>query len=107
MTDPGDFSWVRLLLAFSVVLALLWLLAFALKYIGTRGLTLPNRPLRARRMQIVETLPVDTRRRFAIVRCDGREHLLLFSAQGDIVVEANLQSPAPPPALPEKPLQAG
>jgi flagellar protein FliO/FliZ len=96
MTDPGDFSWVRMLFAFSVVIALMAALGFVLKYVGTRGFALPGKPLRARRLSIVETLPVDTRRRFVIVRCDGREHLLLLSAQGDIVVEANLPPPANP-----------
>jgi flagellar protein FliO/FliZ len=98
MTDMPDFSWLRLLLAFSVVLALMAALGFVLKYIGTRGFVLPNKGLRARRLQIVETLPLDTRRRFVIVRCDDREHFLLLTAQGDIVVEANL--PTRPPAPP-------
>ena len=90
MTDVPDISWLRLLLAFSTVLGLMAALGFALKYIGTRGLTLPGQALRARRMKIVETLPLDARRRFVIVRCDDREHLLLLSAQGDIVVATNL-----------------
>jgi flagellar protein FliO/FliZ len=98
MTDPADFSWLRVFLAFSVVLALMGVMAFVLKYVGTRGFALPSKGLRLRRLQIVEALPVDARRRFVIVRCDGREHLLLLSAQGDIVVEANLPAPATPPA---------
>ena len=98
MVEPGaaDFTWARLLLASFTVLGLLALLAFALKYIGTRGFAMPGKALRARRMQIIETMPVDTRRRFVIMRCDGREHLLLLSAQGDIVVDANLPEPTPP-----------
>ena len=93
MSDGGDFSWLRLAMAFSVVLGLMGVLAFVLKYFGTRGFVLPGKAARARRMQIVETMPVDTRRRFVIMRCDGQEHLLLLTAQGDIVVQANLPSP--------------
>ena len=40
MTDPADFSWVRVIFAFSVVLALMAGLGFVLKYISLRGFTL-------------------------------------------------------------------
>ena len=93
--SPADFSWARLLFAFSTVIALMAMLGFALKYIGTRGITLPGKG--ARRMRIIETLPIDTRRRFVIVRCDGREHLLLLGAGNDIVVETNLPTPPTTP----------
>ncbi len=95
ITDTPDFSWLRLLLAFSVVLGLMAALAFALKYIGMRGFALPSKIIRARRLQIVESMAIDTKRRFVIVRCDAREHLLLLNSEGDIVVDTNL-----PPSLP-------
>lgn len=87
----ADFSWVRLLLAFSVVLGMLGALGFGLKYVTARGFVMPSKTARVRRMKIVESLTVDAKRRFVIVSCDGREHLLLLSAGRDIVVEANLQ----------------
>jgi flagellar protein FliO/FliZ len=73
-------------------LALIGGLGVALKYISLRGITLPGTAIRARRLQIVESLAIDTRRRFVIVRCDGHEHLLLLNPTRDIVVEANLPS---------------
>ena len=88
--DPGDIHWGQLALAFSVVLALLATLGFVLKYVSTRGLALPTKAARARRMKIVESLAIDTKRRFVILSCDGREHLLLLNTSRDIVVEANL-----------------
>ncbi|MDR3450017.1 MAG: flagellar biosynthetic protein FliO [Alphaproteobacteria bacterium] len=97
MTDHGDFSWLRLLLAFATVIAMMAALAYVLKYIGTRGFVLPNQPAKIRRLRIVETLPVDTRRRLVIVNCDGREHLLLLNGAQDIVVAANLPSPVVSP----------
>jgi len=90
MTVDTDFSWMRLIIAFSTVLALMGGLGFILNYISQRGLTLPGSPIRARRMQIVESVAIDTRRRFIILRCDGREHLLLLSPERDIVIETNL-----------------
>ena len=98
--DGTDFSWLRLLMAFSIVLALMGALGFVLKYVGTRGLSLPGSTMRARRLRIVESLALDTRRRVVIVRCDEREHLLLLNPQGDIVVEANLPPPPSPVSLP-------
>ena len=99
MVETPDFSWLRLLLAFSVVLSLMGGLALALKYIGTKGFVLPTKTARTRRVKIVESLPIDARRRFMIVNCDGREHFLLLGAERDIVIETNLP-PAPSPLSP-------
>jgi flagellar protein FliO/FliZ len=92
MTQPADFSWLQVIFSFAIVMALIGGLALVLKYIGMRGLVLPGKGLNARRMRIVETMPIDTRRRFVILRCDEREHLLLLTTQGDIVVQTNLSS---------------
>lgn len=43
-----------------------------------------------RRLRIVESLPLDMRRRLVIVACDGQEHLLLLGAQQDMVVASPL-----------------
>ncbi|MDE2029575.1 MAG: FliO/MopB family protein [Alphaproteobacteria bacterium] len=96
----GDVSWLRLALAFSLVLALLAGLGFILKYVSTRGLMLSPVAARKRRMKIVENLALDTRRRLVIVDCDGRQHLLLLGAERDIVVETNLPAPPVPSANP-------
>jgi flagellar protein FliO/FliZ len=95
-TDVTDFSWLRLFLAFAITLGLLAGLGFILKYVGTRGLRLPGMPVpTTKRLHIVESLGLDTKRRVVIVRCDEHEHLLLLSAEGDIVVEANLPTKKP------------
>ena len=98
MPGTEDFPWLRLILAFSVVFGLMAALGYVLKYVSLRGLSLPSKTMRARRLGIVETLALDTRRRLVIVRCDGQEHLLLLSAQSDIVVQSNLPSSPVPPA---------
>lgn len=43
-----------------------------------------------RRLQLVETLPLDARRRAAIIRCDGREHLVILGQTSETLVEANI-----------------
>jgi len=91
----SDLSWLRIVFAFSVVLALMAALAYALKYVNAKGFRFTrNAPLK-RRLQIVETLMLDTRRRCVLVRCDDHEHLLLLGGQNDIVIETNL-SPQDP-----------
>jgi flagellar biogenesis protein FliO len=94
MTDPADFSWLRVMFAFSVVLVLMAGLGWVLKYVSARGFILPSKATRMRRMKIVESLAVDTKRRLVIVSCDSHEHLLLIGGQDDIVIAANLP-PAP------------
>jgi flagellar protein FliO/FliZ len=90
MTDPSDFSWLRIVIAFSVVLALMAGLGGILKYISARGYIFPTKGERARRLKIIESLALDAKRRCVILRCDGHEHLLLLGGQDDIVIEANL-----------------
>jgi len=41
-----------------------------------------------RRLGLVETLPLDNRRRLLLVRRDGVEHLLLIGGGSDLVVES-------------------
>ena len=95
MTEPDSgISWLRVLLAFSVVSGLLGLLAYGLKYISEHQIRVPGLKVATRRLAVVESLAVDPRRRLVIVRRDGVEHLLLLGVNQDIVVEANL--PVPP-----------
>jgi flagellar protein FliO/FliZ len=41
-----------------------------------------------RRLQVVESLMLDPRRRLVLVRADGQEHLLLLGATDETVVES-------------------
>ena len=97
MDSSHDVSLLRVLFSFAVVVALMAALGFVLKYISARGIILPKRSLRAKRMRVVESMAIDGKRRLTIVACDGREHLLLLGGQSDIVVETNLPpSPSEP-----------
>lgn len=98
MVEAEGPSLLRLLAAMAAVLGLMGGLTYALKYLSARGFPLPGRGTTKRRLALVETLPLDARRRLIIARCDGREHLLLLGAGQDIVVETNLPSPPSPTA---------
>ncbi|MBL8669783.1 MAG: flagellar biosynthetic protein FliO [Alphaproteobacteria bacterium] len=90
-------SYLRFALALLVVLGLLALLAWALRRFGP-GAGLTARLGRARRLSLIEVLPLDSRHRLALVRRDGKEHLLLLGAQDSLVVESGIAAPADPPA---------
>jgi flagellar protein FliO/FliZ len=52
-------------------------------------------------LQVVEWRSLDMRRKLAVVRWDGRDHLLCLGPAGDILV-ANRTAPPPSPASPVK-----
>ncbi|OIQ86819.1 flagellar biosynthesis protein, FliO [mine drainage metagenome] len=77
--------YLRTLLALVFVLGLISLLTWAARRYGFGGM--PRTLGKPRRLQVVESLGLDNRRRLVLVRRDGREHLLLLGAAGDLVVE--------------------
>ena len=72
-------TWLQAGLALAAVLLLLWLAARGLRASGvaTRG---------GRRLVVQEVLAIDARRRLLLVRCDGRDLLLLTGGAQDAVV---------------------
>ncbi|PWR19807.1 flagellar biosynthetic protein FliO [Zavarzinia compransoris] len=83
--------------AFALGLVILLILVFGavLRRFGGAGLQ-----RQGKRLAVSETLALDPRRRLVLVRRDGREHLLLLSPSGDIVVEPGIDAAAPPAAPP-------
>lgn len=76
-----------LLLVVGLIVAAVWAIRrFGLGGIGLRAAT-------QRRLQMVEALPVDARRRLILVRRDGIEHLLLVGGSNDVVVEPGIRPP--------------
>lgn len=88
--DMDSISWLRVVFAFAVLAGLLAAFGLTLKYFKMRVLGIPRRMAGTRRLQVVESLLLDARRRLVIVRCDETEHLLLLGASEDIVVKTNL-----------------
>jgi flagellar biogenesis protein FliO len=84
--EPDSISWLRIILAFSFILALLAGLMLALKFAAGRGFRLPGMIAQNARLKVVESLPIDVRRRLVVVCCDDTEYLLLLGANKDIVV---------------------
>lgn len=67
----------------------LGILAGALWLVRRYDLRLPGRTVSTpdRRLELIETLPIDSRRMVALLRRDGREHLILVAPEGHLVLE--------------------
>ncbi|SMF68118.1 Flagellar biogenesis protein FliO [Tistlia consotensis] len=94
-------GYLQFVAALALVLALIGALTWLIKRSGVAGSLMPaaTRKGEARRLGVVEVLPLDPRRKLVLVRCDDREHLLLLH-QGpapDLVVAAT----AAPQAVPD------
>lgn len=75
---------------FGALALVLGLLGFGLWAVRRFDLGLPGRvgsgPV-VRRLELVERTALDARRALALVRRDGREHLILLAPEGHLVVE--------------------
>ncbi|HVI87217.1 MAG TPA: flagellar biosynthetic protein FliO [Dongiaceae bacterium] len=78
-------NYLRFILALVLVLGLLVLATVLLRRTG-----LAPKLGRARRLALLEALPLGPRHRLILVRRDNVEHLLLIGPQGDVVVETGI-----------------
>ena len=86
-------------IAFSLlaVLGLIGALAYMARRFGMVSLIKQNKG-RAR-LQMVDSIGLDAKRKLVIMRCDDREHLVIFGPQGETLIESNI----PQVAQTEKP----
>ncbi len=96
MDGPDGISWLRFLVASASVLALLGVLSLGLRWAAARGwggVALAGLR-RGGRLSLIESLPLDGRRRLVLIRCDATESLLLLGAQTEHVVLRRLRGGA-------------
>lgn len=79
---------LRVLFGFVAVLAMIGLAAFAARKAGLASMT--GATGRKRRLALREVLPLDARRRLAIVKCDDTEYLIVLGASGETVIDKSL-----------------
>lgn len=96
--SPADIA--RVIFALSIVLMLLSGFAYAARRFG---LATPGRLAPRRRLALVETLSIDPKRRAAILRCDGREHLVIINPNNVTVIARDLDTPDVPNTKAERP----
>lgn len=75
-------DWARAVFALIATLALILGAAYVVRRFGM----LQPGGQGDKRLKLSESLMIDPRRRLVIVRCDEREHLILLSPAGDVVV---------------------
>jgi flagellar protein FliO/FliZ len=87
-------EWVRPFFALLFVLALIGAAAY-----GARRFGMLQAPVAGgkRRMNMVESLFIDARRRVVIVRVDDEDHVLLISPFGDRTIASKPAIIPPPP----------
>jgi len=86
-------DYIKFAAALVFVLSLMGGLAYVLKRIGPGGrggLISTGR----RRLKIIETLPLDARRKAILIERDNRQHLVIIGPSGETVVETNIPAPA-------------
>lgn len=94
------FDLLRMFCALIAVLAMIGLCAMLAR---KAGLASGAGALgRRRRLHLVETIALDARRRAAILRCDGREHLVILGPASELLIESGL-TPVAAEAAPAAP----
>lgn len=79
----------RFAAALVFVVALMIGLSLVMKRVNGQPLTMG----RKRRLQVIEVLPLDARRRAVLLRRDDREHLVILSGNSETVIETGIESP--------------
>jgi flagellar protein FliO/FliZ len=79
---------------FVFVMALMMLFAWCVKRFGLSGIAAQRGG--ERRLEIVESMALDQRRRLVLVRRDDREHLLVLGPEGETVVETGIPAAVKP-----------
>jgi flagellar protein FliO/FliZ len=81
-------SYLYVLVALAFVLGLIGIMTLAARRLGLAQRM--GTPGGNRRLSIVATLPLDSKRRAVLLRRDGVEHLVLLSATSETVVESGI-----------------
>lgn len=95
-----EFSgYLKFLFALVFILGLIGLAAAAARRMG---MGFPMGTLKKpgnRRLSVVETAPLDGRRRLVLVRRDDTEHLIILSPNSEVVVETGIKTAAGGPSV--------
>lgn len=86
--ESDAFTYLRAFFALAFVAGLIVLLAAVAKKTGLDRKLAGNQGA-DRKLSVSETLYLDPKRRLVLIKCDGREHLLLLGAAGDLLIESH------------------
>lgn len=83
-------DYIKFAAALVFVLALMGALGFVMKRVGAGSQLISTGK---RRLKIVETLPLDGRRKAVILQRDERQHLVILGPSGETIVETDIETP--------------
>ncbi|WP_138380190.1 FliO/MopB family protein [Luteithermobacter gelatinilyticus] len=84
-------AYIQFIIALLFVIGLILLLAYGAKRLGLAARVTINSPkAQERRLNIVEVLTVDSKRRLMLIRRDNVEHLIMLGVEKDLVIEQNI-----------------
>lgn len=89
----GFGDYFQFVFALIFVLALIAVLTLVARRLGL-GYGISRRGKQQRRLSVVEIIPIDAKRRLALVRRDSVEHLVLLGAGPDLLIESGIPAPA-------------
>jgi flagellar protein FliO/FliZ len=82
-------QFLKMIVALVIVIGLMGGLAYVLKKLGlSNGITFKTDE--KNRLKILESLPLDARRRLVIIKCDSAEHLVILGATGETVIASDI-----------------
>ena len=88
-------AYFQFFLALLFVIALIVLFAYGAKKYGLMArVTINSNKTKDKRLNIVEILPVDARRKLMLIRRDNVEHLVMLGLEKDTVIEQNIKAPS-------------
>jgi len=86
-------AYFQYILALLFVLALILIIAYGAKKLGLMArVTTGSAKTQDKRLNIVEILPIDARRKLMIIRRDNVEHLVMLGLEQDVVIEKNIKT---------------
>lgn len=86
-------AYFQFVMALLFVLALILLIAYGAKKFGLMArVTVNSAKTRNKRLNIVEILPIDARRKLMLIRRDDVEHLVMLGLDRDIIIEQNIKT---------------
>lgn len=86
-------SYLQFVFALIFVLGLIVLLMVVIKRTGFMPAGVV-RKAGARRLKVIESLPVDAKHRLVLVQRDDQEHLILLGVNADLLIESGLTTPS-------------
>lgn len=81
-------SLLKMVAALMLVLGLMGGLALLMKQLGLSGRI--GAVGGKARLKIVESIPLDNRRRLVLIQRDDEQHLVIFGPNGETVIETNI-----------------